>query len=67
MSSEIPAESASSTPPPPPSATPGPAPAPSPAPSAARGSGWATACHLVGLLDFGVSFLFVGVLATLVV
>ncbi len=67
MSSEIPAESASSTPPPPPSATPGPAPAPSPVPSAARGSGWATACHLVGLLDFGVSFLFVGVLATLVV
>jgi uncharacterized Tic20 family protein len=37
------------------------------APSAPPGSGWATACHLVGLLDFGVSFLFVGVLATLVV
>ncbi|MBM3988066.1 MAG: DUF4870 domain-containing protein [Planctomycetes bacterium] len=36
-------------------------------PGAPPGSGWATACHLVGLLDFGVSFLFVGVLATLVV
>ncbi len=67
MSSEIPAESASSTPPPAPAPSATPGTAPSPAPSAARGSGWATACHLVGLLDFGVSFLFVGVLATLVV
>ncbi len=31
------------------------------------GSGWAVACHLFGLVDFGVSVLFLGLLATLVV
>ncbi len=55
MSSEIPAEMAPSSPPPP------------AAPTPRASSGWATACHLVGLLDFGVSFLLAGLLATLVV
>lgn len=75
MSSEIPGETPPSTPPTAPASTPDAAGASAPrsdfpavsAPAATPGSGWATACHLVGLLDFGVSFLFVGVLATLVV
>jgi uncharacterized Tic20 family protein len=30
-----------------------------------RSSGWAVACHLLGLVDFGVSVLFLGLIATL--
>lgn len=31
-----------------------------------RSSGWAVACHLLGLVDFGVSVLFLGLFSTLV-
>jgi uncharacterized Tic20 family protein len=45
----------------------GPAAATSGAPaSKASTSGWATFCHLVALVDFGFTFLFVGLIATLV-
>lgn len=30
-----------------------------------KSSGWAVACHLLGLVDFGVSVLFLGLIATL--
>lgn len=39
--------------------------APAAAPAASN-SGWAAFCHLVGLIDFGLSFLFLGLIATLV-
>jgi uncharacterized Tic20 family protein len=52
-------------------ATAGPPPGAAPAASAASRArtthAWAAACHLVGLIDFGLDFLLVGLIASLVV